>query len=566
MKQAYANIMETSLGAGRHILSLVLLLIFLQPLFLYSQQEVDIPGTRLPESEENLAKGKEIYTERCSFCHGEEGDGGGPVADYLFPRPRDFQFGVFKFRTTQDGDPPLDSDLYRTISRGIPGTAMPEWGSLLSEDERWQVIQYVKSFGADFFEGIEPVVIEIGDEISASEAVVAEGRALYEKMKCAECHGEHGRGDGSSSSTLMNDWGYKVYPFNYAESWKFKGGNRARDIYMRFTTGVNGTPMPTFALNLNEEERWKLAHYVKSVAREVVAGSEVVLVAKLIDGALPTSADDAAWQQTQGLAIPLAGQIITKPRWQNNSITTIYLRAIYNSDEIAFLVEWDDRTKNVTHDDSEVDLEALMADTYVPASHLYEEKKLRDAISLQFPVKLPTGPEKPHFFWGQAGKKVNLWKWHADRAESGEHQSAVLELNGSGYKNALQPQPDSSQTTVSASDWQNGTWRAVIRRSLTTADKTNDIQFESGKLIPLAVQAWDGARGETDKIMGLSAWGYVTLDSPTPYSAYLYGLLGVLLAALFELWLIRRVRRPSANVAKSEGVGQTAVLGMDSGA
>ena len=163
----------------------------------------------------------------------------------------------------------------------------------------------------------------------------------------------------------------------------------------------------------------------------------------------------------------------------------------------------------------------------MPASHAFEEKNLRDAISLQFPVKIPDGPEKPHFFWGQAGNKVNLWKWHADRAEAGDR--AVLEINGAGYKSALQTQADSSQTTDSQSRWSTGVWRVVIRRPLTTADAANDVQFERGRLIPLAVQAWDGSRGETDKIMALSSWIYVTLETPRPLAAYFYGLLGILM-------------------------------------
>lgn len=518
-------------------------LFLLWPASLAGQQEVEIPDTQLPVTEENLAKGKQIYTERCSFCHGEDGDGNGPVADYLYPRPRDFTLAVFKFRTTRDGDPPLDRDLYRTISRGIPGTAMPAWGTLLTEEERWQVIYYIKEFGADFFEGIEPQVVELGDRLSASEEVIARGRKIFEKMKCGECHGEQGRGDGTSSGTLTDDWGYRIYPFNLAEAWKFKGGSRAEDIYMRFTTGVNGTPMPNFALNLSEEERWQLAHYITSIARDEKAGSEVVLVSSRRVGDLPKDPDDPAWQQVKALAIPLAGQVITKPRWQNHSISTVYVRSMYNADEIAFLIEWDDRSKNVTHDSSAVDLEALMADTYVPASHLFEQKNLRDAICLQFPVKIPDGPEKPHFFWGQVGKKVNLWKWHADRAETGNRAGAVVEMNGTGYKNPLQPQPDSSQTTFSASKWSQGVWRVVVWRSRKTRDRANDIQFEPGKLLPLAVQAWDGSRGETGKIMSLSAWAYVTLESSNTLTAYLYGFLGVLVAGFFELWCVRRVRQ-----------------------
>ncbi|RMF88511.1 MAG: cytochrome c, partial [Nitrospinota bacterium] len=62
--------------------------------------------TKPPESPENVARGEEIYQRRCWFCHGLEGDGNGPVADYLDPRPRDFTLGSYKLRTTESGEPP----------------------------------------------------------------------------------------------------------------------------------------------------------------------------------------------------------------------------------------------------------------------------------------------------------------------------------------------------------------------------------------------------------------------------------------------------------------------------
>ena len=73
---------------------------------------------------ELVERGKAIYFQRCSFCHGLLGDGNGPAADFMDPRPRDFTLGTFKFRTTQSGELPLDEDLFRTVSRGLSGTGM----------------------------------------------------------------------------------------------------------------------------------------------------------------------------------------------------------------------------------------------------------------------------------------------------------------------------------------------------------------------------------------------------------------------------------------------------------
>ena len=70
---------------GRFYLTIIVMLLLFQT-SLFSQQEVKIPDKQLPVTEENIAKGKEIYTKWCSFCHSTEGKGDGPVADYLYPR------------------------------------------------------------------------------------------------------------------------------------------------------------------------------------------------------------------------------------------------------------------------------------------------------------------------------------------------------------------------------------------------------------------------------------------------------------------------------------------------
>ena len=84
---------------------------------------------------EHLTLGETVYKHMCTFCHGTDGNGGGKAMAYLFPWPRDFRKGVFKYRTTPSGSLPLDSDLFKVISRGVPGTAMPAWGTALTEEE-----------------------------------------------------------------------------------------------------------------------------------------------------------------------------------------------------------------------------------------------------------------------------------------------------------------------------------------------------------------------------------------------------------------------------------------------
>ena len=110
----------------------------------------DIASKPMPEATEAFTEqGHQIYIQRCSFCHGLLGDGNGPAAKYMDPRPRDFTLGTFKFRTTQSGELPTDTDLFRTVSRGLKGTGMQAFDNQiikngLSEEQRWQVISYIK--------------------------------------------------------------------------------------------------------------------------------------------------------------------------------------------------------------------------------------------------------------------------------------------------------------------------------------------------------------------------------------------------------------------------------------
>src|SRR5688500_183113 len=108
------------------------------------------------------AAGKAVYDKWCAGCHGTTGAGDGPAAEYMLPRPRDFTKGIYQIRTTASGELPTDADLLRVIDEGMPGTAMPEWSTRLSDAERTDVVAYIKSFSR-FFQGASPTAIEVGN-------------------------------------------------------------------------------------------------------------------------------------------------------------------------------------------------------------------------------------------------------------------------------------------------------------------------------------------------------------------------------------------------------------------
>jgi DMSO reductase family type II enzyme heme b subunit len=491
-----------------------------------------------PATPDNLARGRAIYVKRCLVCHGDKGDGKGPVAPFLEPRPRDFVTASFKLRSTPSGEAPTDADLFRVVTRGVPGTAMAGWPTL-SEQERWLVIGYVKSLSDAFKD--KPTLVAPARDVAASPERIEQGRQLYERAKCWECHGQEGRGDGPAAPTLKDDAGERVQAANLTKGWRIKGGREARDIFLRFSTGMDGTPMPSFADSLSEDERWALAHYVRSLQTAEEPGDPVVLTARRVAGELPTTPDDPRWRQAPPLAVPLAGQVLARPRWQHPSVDAVSVRAYYNDRAIAFLLEWDDRVQDVRHAPG---ADPELAPWTYPRRDLTpgpRAEALRDAVRLQFPRDVPPGPERPHFLLGGAGRPVALWHWQADREAAGQ-PSVVKEL-ATGFQTPVRPQAAEAQDVTGRGSWKDGRWRVVMSRSLRSRAPSGDVTFEPGRLIPFAVQAWDGSNGEKGLMMALSSWAYVVLEASVPATAYAAALFGVVLAGALEGWLVRRARR-----------------------
>lgn len=489
------------------------------------------------ETPEDIERGKKIYQKRCLVCHGEKGDGQGPVAPFLDPRPRDFTTGVYKLRTTGSGEPPTDEDLFRVLTRGVPGTAMSDWTRLSAED-RWRVIAYIKRFSDAFKD--RATVIKPAKEVSPSPDVIAKGKEVYDRAKCWECHGQAGRGDGPNAPTLKDDLGNAIKAADLRQGWRMKGGRDAGDIFMRFSTGLDGTPMPSYADSLGEEERWALAHYVKSLQTREEPSANIVLRVRRIPGELPKHPTDPRWQTAPFLAVALAGQVLAKPRWESHSVDAVSVRALSNDRAIAFLLEWDDRFRDVEHRPGPPpelgEFTYLRLDLRRPRT-----EKLRDAIRLQFPVTIPEGPERPHFFLGSRGRPVALWHWKADLNEARE--TRVAKETGEGFQTPVAEQPEGAQDVTGTGVWAEGRWRVVMTRPLAPRDGAKDVTFEVGRLIPFAIQAWDGSNGERDLMMSLSSWHYLVLESVPPLAAYLFPAFAIVVVGVGEWWLIRRVRR-----------------------
>jgi cytochrome c oxidase cbb3-type subunit I/II len=230
----------------------------------FEPQSVGVAVMSIPSSEELLALGREVYESRCIGCHGAKGDGNGHAATFLFPRPRDFTLGVFKFRTTPSGSLPTDGDLFRTVTRGVRWTAMPTWHEL-PDKERLAVITFIKTFSTRWKEERPEPALVIGDPPKPTPQLVARGKDLYVKAKCFQCHGDTGKGDGVSAPDLSDDLKFPIRPADFTRG-QFKGGSTVSDVFRTMSLGLDGTPMPSYADSMNEEERWAISYYVLSLS------------------------------------------------------------------------------------------------------------------------------------------------------------------------------------------------------------------------------------------------------------------------------------------------------------
>ena len=230
----------------------------------------------IPVTPRLLEHGEWVFRGLCIGCHGINGDGNGAVwelgdlyaKEHKLPRkPRDFTEAVYKLRSTPSGSLPTDVDLFKSMSRGLVlNQDMPAF-KFLPERDRWAVIAYIKSFSDRWEEEEEwqEDPIDISEPPLPDAAMVEAGVGVYELMQCKQCHGLRGKGDGPSAPGLEDDAGLPIVPRDFSDASQFVGSSDPKGIYQTFTTGLDGTPMPSFADFLDETQRWQLVWYVISL-------------------------------------------------------------------------------------------------------------------------------------------------------------------------------------------------------------------------------------------------------------------------------------------------------------
>jgi len=211
--------------------------------------------------------GHGLYLRYCVLCHGVYGDGNGDTAPFIDPKPRDFTIATFKCRSTPTGTLPLDSDMINTLVRGVETSNMPSWRPL-SDENRHDLIAYIKTF-SDRWKTEKPgEPIKIPPETPVTIESIRHGHELFQKVECWKCHGQQGHGDGPSASTLTDSKDQPIRPYNFASAGndaRFKCGVTNEDLYRIFMTGLDGTPMPSFADVIQPNDAWDLVHYLRTL-------------------------------------------------------------------------------------------------------------------------------------------------------------------------------------------------------------------------------------------------------------------------------------------------------------
>jgi cytochrome c oxidase cbb3-type subunit 2 len=237
----------------------------------------------------NFKAGEAAFPRYCNGCHGVRGDGKGTLAPYLDPKPRDYTMGIFKCRSTPSGTLPTDEDLYNTMSRGFVTAAMPPWAPLPPQT-RMDIVVYLKGFSPRFANETAGVPIVIPAETAISLESIKRGADLYRKLDCARCHGTMGHGNGPDAPTLVNVKHEPLPPYDFSVTERFKCGVTDSDLYRTFITGMDGSPMVSYADKLTGDDGWDLVHYVRTLqtARkskesnllESAGGAKILVAAK----------------------------------------------------------------------------------------------------------------------------------------------------------------------------------------------------------------------------------------------------------------------------------------------
>jgi len=511
-------------------------------------------------TEAQRESGKQIYLKYCSQCHGDNGDGEGYATPHLLPRPRDFTTGKFKIRTTPSGALPTHEDLVTIIRRGMPYTSMPAWPDLSDEDVS-NLAYFITTFSPDFAnpENV-PKPVPLPSASRATNESVEQGKKLYVDAGCVKCHGTLGRGDGASAPTLKDDWDQPIRAANLAQTWTFRGGSSREDIFRTMSTGLNGTPMPSFLDSLTPEQRWAITDFIVSLSGGSGPGYTNLVIAKPVQERIDLAKGTASFASAPVARFPIIGQIMEPGRAFHPPATSVTVQAIYDAESMALLVRWHDMSAEKTGNNApslpvpaeeEAAAPAVAAqpsekdpfgEEAAPAAQASE---FSDAVSVQIPGEAPTGAGKPYFIFGDTENAVDLWYFDLARPDP-------LRFTGRGSAN-ITPKDAGDLTGVASYD--QGEWSVIFKRPLRAA---SGAAFSPGEFMPVAFSVWDGFSRERGNRRGLTVWYSLYVEPQNVPSAVGPMVRTALFILAIELAVIGWVRWNHRSRARGESGAQPA--------
>jgi len=585
----------------RHVLTITVVLFAAS---LVAAQGVDL-GT-----DQQRAAGKVLYDKYCSQCHGVTGDGLGVAAPYVKPKPRDFTAGKYKIRTTPSGALPTHQDLKDIIRDGMPYSSMPAW-PIFTDAQLDELAYYIKTFSEEFANPDSVAQsIEISSPPAITEESIEEGRKIYGELGCAGCHGQLGRGDGRSAATLKDDWGNHLMPVDMTKRWTFRGGPTRQDVFRAFSTGLNGTPMPSYYESLDEENRWHLVNYIDSLGWGDDPGYDAMVTAAKVTGGIDFEREDL-FAAASPAFFPVVGQIMEPGREFWPSVNGIQVKAVYNESEIALELKWHDmraETSGTNAPDRDVptfELDPFRGEAAGSASagdgddeggfwgdevedeggdiwgdeaieedegdfwgeEAAEEEgdfwgedegaaagpsgpdnEFSDAVAIQLPLQIPSGIRKPYFIFGDPQNPVDLWFLDLAGEDPEQYTGKGSELLESQGMGDLEARAAYDQ----------GEWTVVFKRPLRSA---GGVPLDEGLFVPIAFSVWDGFNRERGNKRGLTQWVYLYLESGGKESPVGPMMRAAGLALLIELLVVFFLRRKYAGGLPAErtpDISQTA--------
>ncbi|MBL0156777.1 MAG: c-type cytochrome [Bryobacterales bacterium] len=199
-----------------------------------------------------MTNGAESYKALCLRCHGEKGDGHGPIAWYLDPYPRDLTKAGFINSKSMER-------LTSSIKNGVAGTSMPAWGRTLNDTQAQAVLQYVfDTYTKEKRREVKPQKAPDKNPVAMSAESVSRGEAAFIN-RCAGCHGRKADGKGPNSPDIL------PRPRNLRNT-AFVESVSDRRLFESILYGVQGSAMPSWIdYGLSQNDVGDLVNFVRSI-------------------------------------------------------------------------------------------------------------------------------------------------------------------------------------------------------------------------------------------------------------------------------------------------------------